>query len=227
MSNGTVSNMGGYYERDKNDWYVEECFCTRALLRAEHFLGMVLDPSCGQGNIVRECHAAGINAMGSDIIERVDHDLLPHFKKSDFLVEPQAGVANIICNPPFFRAKGTEAFIRRSLEVARSKVAIYADLKFLAGQDRARGLYREIAPDRVWVISPRPSCPPGWALLEGVEAKGGTSDWIWMVWDKTLPREMRGQTRLLFLHDEEEAARRNGRKRSKELPISNDRQQAV
>lgn len=227
MSNAAISNRGGFYERDENEWYIEPRFCTRALLKAERFFGMVLDPACGQGHIVRECHAAGVNAIGSDIVQRVDRDLIPHFYKSDFLTDQQKSVANIICNPPFFRAKGTEAFIRRALDVARNKVAIFADIKFLAGQDRATALYRELPPDRVYIITPRPSCPPGWALADGAEASGGTADWIWLVWDKTLPGAMRGQTRLTFLHDEEEATRRKGRKASKELTIIDDRQNAA
>ena len=67
------------------------------------------------------------------------------------------------------------------------KVAAFVDIKFLAGGGRANGLYRELPPNRVWIITPRPSCPPGEVLKAGGKAEGGTADWIWMVWGKTAP----------------------------------------
>jgi hypothetical protein len=174
------------WERDEHDWYVEESRATRALLTVERFVGTVLDPACGRGNIVEALIAAGYRAHGSDIVRRTGE---PWFLgRRDFLEDGAVSITdNIATNPPFFRAKGTEAFIRRALALAKGKVAVFTDIKFLAGDGRATGLYAEHPPTRVWSLSPRISCPPGSYLEAGNKAGGGTADWVWLVWDCTAP----------------------------------------
>jgi hypothetical protein len=171
------------YDRADLDWYQEPRFATEGLLRVETFEGPILDPACGSGNIVEACLAAGLAAYGSDIKQRTD---AAWFKgERDFLqAGPSPRARDLITNPPFFRAKGTEAFIRKALVVACGKVAIFTDVKFLAGQGRARGLFKDHPPSRVWIITPRPSCPPGAHLVAGGVASGGTADWCWLVWDE-------------------------------------------
>lgn len=192
------------YARAEHEWYVEPTYCTLALISVERFHGVTLDPACGGGNIVKTFCDAGLNAIGTDIVKRVDG--LPEWfaGTSDFLdhdVYLIPKVQNIVCNPPFMRAKGTEAFIRKALAIATSKVAIFTDIKFLAGQKRAHGIYSELPPDRVWIINPRPSCPPGEYLLDGGEAKNGQADWCWLVWD--LDRaSFKGPTQLGWLKGE-------------------------
>lgn len=185
-----------------NQWFVEPTYCTKLLIEAERFDGVTLDPSCGQGNIVQTMIDAGLRAVGMDIVERS-----PGARwfggKADFLKDAPPRIPdNIVCNPPFFRAKGTEAFIRRALEIATRKVAMFTETKFLAGQGRANGLFAETPPDRIWIVTPRPSCPPGQFLLDGGKDEDGKSDWCWLVFDKTLPKEARGQTRLMWLRGE-------------------------
>ena len=106
-------------------------------------------------------------------------------REIDFLTVPIAGGANvnIVTNPPFFRGKGTEAFIRRALEFSANKVAVFTSIGFLAGGSRAAGLYRDYPPHRVWIVTPRVSCPPGEWIAAGNKAGGGTDDWCWLVWD--------------------------------------------
>ncbi len=190
------------YDRANHEWYVEPEYCTAALLSVEFFDGVTLDPACGQGNIVKTLRAAGVNAFGSDIVQRVDSE--PWFiGESDFLTNTVTiPIANIVCNPPFYRAKGTELFIRRALSIAARKVAIFTDVKFLAGQRRARGLFTDMPPDRVWIINPRPSCPPGEYLLNGGEAKNGQADWCWLVWDLA-GSAWKGPTQLGWLKGEQ------------------------
>jgi hypothetical protein len=79
---------------------------------------------------------------------------------------------------------------------------MFTETKFLASQGRARGLFAEYPPDRIWIVTPRPSCPPGQFLLDGGVAEDGKSDWCWLVWDKTLPTTLRGDTRLRWLRGE-------------------------
>ena len=175
------------WEIDEHNWYVEPESSTAALLRVERFVGRIHDPSCGQGNIVRTCLEHGYHASGTDVVDRAGS---PGWFKGevDFLSDRAVWADNIIMNPPFFKAKGAEAFIRKAVSVASGKVAAFVDIKFLAGGGRANGLYQEMPPHRVWIITPRPSCPPGEVLRQGGKASGGTADWIWMVWDNTAPR---------------------------------------
>jgi hypothetical protein len=119
---------------------------------------------------------------------------------TDFLnALPLELAPNIICNPPYFRAKGTEAFIRRALELCPGKVAAFTDIRFLAGAERADTLFADHPPSRVWIITPRVSCPPGVYLAAGNKAGNGSSDWCWMVWDQTAPA---GRTQIGWVRRE-------------------------
>ncbi len=172
------------WERDALDWYVEPPRATEALLTVEGFVGPIWDPACGQGNIVKVCIAHGLDAVGSDIADR------GYGGVQDFLAPDHdfVNVSNIITNPPFFRALGAEAFIRRALAVARSKVAVFVDIRFIAGAGRAEKLFLHHPPHRIWIITPRVSCPPGAYLAAGNKAGNGSSDWCWLVWDQTAPK---------------------------------------
>lgn len=180
------------WQRDPHDWYVEPERVTDALARVEAFIGPTLDPCCGGGNTVRALQRANVNVWGRDIVHR--HGMVGHDRflgAHDFLAGPDAipgRWANIVMNPPFFKAAGAEAFIRKALEVATAKVAVFADIKFVAGDKRAADLYAEAPPSRVYIITPRVSCPPGSVLAEGGKADGGVADWCWLVWDKTAPQ---------------------------------------
>lgn len=179
------------WKRDPHDWYVEPERATDALAKVEAFIGPTLDPCCGGGNIVRALMRASVNVWGSDVVHRKGMLGNDRFRGvHDFLAEPDAipgRWANIVMNPPFFRAAGAEAFIRRAHDVATAKVAAYADIRFLCGLDRAEGLYAEIPPSRIYLIVPRVSCPPGQYLEDGGKPENGASDWCWLVWDKTAP----------------------------------------
>lgn len=183
---GTTAKKAHVWARDPYDWYVEPELVTRQLLTVERFVGRVLDPCCGQGNIVRTLIDCGVVAKGSDIVCRAPGENW-FLGERDFLQSQVVGWANIIMNPPFFRAKGTEAFIRHALTQASSKVAAFVPLNFLASEDRALGLYAEHRPHRGWIVTPRVSCPPGTFLIEGGRARGDQRDWCWLVWDLTAP----------------------------------------
>ncbi|TGY87339.1 hypothetical protein E5163_14825 [Marinicauda algicola] len=182
-----VAKNAHVWERDELDWYVEPERCTRQLLARERFMGPIWDPACGGGNIVLALLACGHQAKGTDIVRRVGAQETWFHGERDFLkmIHPVAG--NIVCNPPFFRAKGAEAFIRKAHELAWGKIAMFLDIRFLAGADRATGLYQDLPPSRIWIVTPRASCPPGQYLMDGGKAGHGSSDWCWVVWDKTAP----------------------------------------
>ena len=179
-------------------WYVEDQSCTRALLRVENFAGAIYDPCCGRGNIVRTALERGIDAIGTDIKNRTTDKPYWFYGEYDFLHGDLTPLLvdyrpwnrsswSVVVNPPFFRAAGTEQAIRRALEIAKHKVCIFTDVRFLSGKARAEGLYTECPPHRIWHLSPRPSCPPGEYLAAGNKAGGGTADYCWLVWDLLSP----------------------------------------
>ena len=175
------------WKRDEHEFYIEPERCTTQLCAVERFVGAIHDPSCGQGNIVRALTAQRYDAFGSDIVERVPGALW-FTVVQDFLADDYRGFApNCVMNPPFGKGKLLEAFIRKALERFPGKVCVFADVKFLASSGRANGIYATNPPNRVWIITPRPSCPPGRVLMDGGKASGGTADWMWMVWDRTAP----------------------------------------
>ena len=174
-----------------DSWYVEPEDCTTALLQTERFRGEVWDPACGGGNVVRAIRALGRGAYGTDIVDRKwDPDRVLFRGVRDFLSTASSDFRadNIITNPPFGRGLLVEAFIRHALSApGLAKLAVFTDVRFLTGRKRAAGLYAELPPDRVWIITPRPSCPPGAYLATGAKAAGGTADYCWLVWDRTAP----------------------------------------
>lgn len=183
-----IERKAHIFQRDNLDWYVEPKFATEALLKVERFSGRIWDPACGQGNIISALLHAGYNAAGTDIVRRVPENTGWFCGEFDFLndeilTDPDC----YVFNPPFYRAKGAEAFIRRAVGSAQTKVAAFVDLKFLGSVGRANGLFNGHPPTRIWMITPRPSCPPGEFLKAGNKAGGGTADWVWLVWDLTAP----------------------------------------
>lgn len=115
----TAAKQAHVWERDPHDWYVEEPRATEALLKVERFVGRIIDPACGQGNIVKALLAAGYDAIGSDIVDRTSgakwfQGELDALRDYDFDYLAAMECPNVVMNPPFFRAKGAEAFIRRA-----------------------------------------------------------------------------------------------------------------
>jgi hypothetical protein len=174
------------FARDELDFYVEPISATRQLLAVETFDGFVHDPSCGSGNIIKAFQEIDHHlhpTTGSDITNRVGKEWWFH-GEIDFLSDDcKRPLTNIAMNPPYYRAKGTEAFIRKALTLASRKVAAFVDIRFLTGAGRANGLFAEYPPARIWIVTPRVSCPPGSYLEAGNKAQGGTQDFCWMIWD--------------------------------------------
>ena len=183
------------WERDALDWYVEDGKVSDALFGVERFVGHIWDPACGGGNILEAALRAGYEVVGSDIQRRTTRVWFRG--ERDFLATEESLAQNIVCNPPFFRAKGAEAFIRKALTLAKGKVAMFLDIRFLAGAERANGLFADHPPHRVWIVTPRVSCPPGDYLAAGNKAGNGSSDWCWCVWDMTAPPAVNSELRWL------------------------------
>lgn len=185
------------WERDPDEWYVEEASAVEFLLARESFRGSVYDPCAGLGTIPTTFLKHGIEAFGTDL--RTRRPGAEWFRgELDFMMDfetPLPAANNIVMNPPFFRAKGLEAFIRRALSLPVYKVAVFVPASFLYGADRATSLYEKLPPARAYPIYPRPSCPPGAYLEAGGRPKGGTSDFAWLVWDLGI---VGGTTRFIW-----------------------------
>jgi hypothetical protein len=165
------------WARHEEDWYCEPSWVSERLFQLERFDGRIWDPACGGGNIVESAEKWGLDAVGSDKVDRANG----RFEVKDFL-EPgtSAWRPNIVSNPPFGIA---EKFVARALNVATCKVAMLLPSKWIQGDKRSRWL--ETTPFyRVWFITPRPSMPPGEVLAAGGKPGNGTTDYAWFVWLK-------------------------------------------
>lgn len=173
------------WQREEYEHYVEEMWCSRRLFDVEKFDGRVVDPACGFGRIVQSASMAGYSASGADITKRA-----PGYPIMDFFTCNEVA-DNVVSNPPF---KQFKAFAMHALAMSTRKVALIWQVPRL---NAARWL-EETPLARVWLMTPRPSMPPGWAIMagnmpNGDKPGGGTQDYCWLVWDKehTGPATMR------------------------------------
>jgi hypothetical protein len=83
----------------------------------------------------------------------------------------------VVCNPPFDHV---EEFCERALTVADYKVAMICLLRRLPA---ARWL-RRMPLETIYLITPRPSMPPGHWIDAGNTPGGGTQDFVWLVFNK-------------------------------------------
>jgi len=179
------------------DWYVEQKWVTHRLLDfAPIDLGInMIDPCCGMGNIINALRERNQPAFGTDLFDRG----APHFLGlHDFLGDQRAifeaiSELSIIMNPPFSFQDGALVrglamqFVLRALDVATHQVAALLPVKWLASQERfALFSSRSTAPIGAWILTERPSMPPG----NEIEALGdnawkrGKVDYMWVLWDK-------------------------------------------
>lgn len=162
------------YDLAEDSWYQEGREAIDMLLDKEPFIdfGPIWDPACGEGNIPIACQARGIDAFGSDLVDRGSG-----VSGMDFLKLEGKFLGSIICNPPFDLI---EPFIHQALKMATYKVAMIGRLAFLEGQARRDSLWHATPISRVWVFSKRISMPPGG---RGIKPTGGSIAFAWYVWD--------------------------------------------
>lgn len=180
------------WTRDENNWYVEPEWCSRRLFDVVDFTGRIVDPCAGRGNIIRSAKDAGLVAEGHDLIDRRVSSPDGAEGGRNFLTGagymPGAWpVPNIVSNPPYgpnpdpsTKLRLEEYFIELALRRAVNKVAVFLPSAWLNGDKRSQWL-EGLPLYRVYFLAPRPSCPPGAALVPGVEPSGGTKDYAWFV----------------------------------------------
>jgi len=167
-----------------DEHYVEPSWVSERLFQEEKFTGSIYDPACGFGRILESAQKYGHHAYGCDIAERGGGI---YYRTQDFL-KSTSNHNNIVSNPPF---DSYQDFAQHALVRADKKVALIMPTARL---NAARWL--EGTPlRRVWLLTPRPSMPPGSVILAGGKATGGKSDYCWLVFE----HGYRGQPELKWL----------------------------
>ena len=176
------------WSRQVADWYIEPEWCSARLFQEEQFIGGVLDPACGMGRIVYSARAAGLHAIGSDLEKRADGmmyalDFLTSNYPHEILMPGIGECKNVVTNPPFDRAKD---FALCALAFAPHKVAII----FPTARLNAAHWIAGTPLRRIWLLTPRPSMPPGQCIVTGIwpvgckPNQGGKMDYCWLVWER-------------------------------------------
>lgn len=163
------------WRRARHDHYVEEPWVSERLFAVEEFNGSVYDPFCGFGHVVTSARLHGYTAAGTDIVNRGFGN-----ECRDFFKDPTIW-QNIVGNPPF---DNSPALYRLALQRCRHKLALVMPVARL----NAATWLRDTPLVRVWLLTPRPSMPPGPLyrryLQKGQRPRGGTIDFCWLVFDK-------------------------------------------
>lgn len=169
----------------KDDLYETPEVATEALLRVEKFSGVIWEPACGPGAIVRVLRRAGHMVYATDL---VDYGCPDSDSRIDFLMEqaPSFHVGAIVTNPPF---KLATEFATHALTLV-PKVIMLMRLAFLESEKRRAILDCGLLA-RVHIFRNRLPMMhrDGW---EGPKASSATA-FAWFVWDATHkgPTEMR------------------------------------
>jgi hypothetical protein len=167
------------FEKAKHGHYVEPSWVSERLFEVERFGPLIYDPACGWGTITKAAINVGYKAQGSDIVDRKRHHLGSAFVKNDFLRNGRPFTFtefSIVCNPPFDHV---EEFCRVACKSGATKVAMIC----LTRRLNAAHWLRELPLSRVYLLTPRPSMPPGSYLRAGKAAGGGTQDFCWLVFE--------------------------------------------
>jgi hypothetical protein len=163
------------WQREANEHYVEPFWCSERLFAEEDFGPGIWDPCCGFGRITDSAVKAGMYGIGTDILDRGYRDFAG---AHDFLSTERPRSPNIVCNPPFNIAA---QFAAKALAFpGTEKVAMI----FPTARLNAAHWLRGTPLARVWLMTPRPSMPPGHTITAGDKPGGGKMDFCWLVWTK-------------------------------------------
>lgn len=183
------------WQREENDWYTENKWVSERLFDRVQFIGSIHDPCCGSGRIVRAARAAGYIASGTDLVARGYGG-----GGVDFLAD-ETPRQSIVCNPPFEKL---EEFARHACKVITHRAAMISPVPSL----NAAGKWLQDLPlHSVWLLTPRPSMPPGHVVLDlerqGREPSGGKKDFCWLIFE----RGFEGAPSIRWLHRDKEKQR--------------------
>jgi hypothetical protein len=163
-----------FADLDGPDFFPTPDWATFALIENEKFEGDIWECACGDGSMSRVLERTNQNVLSSDLYDRGYGEI-----GVDFLTTDRCAT-NIITNPPYNSAEG---FVQAGLQKSSQKFALLLRLAFLEGANRAKTIFAQSPPSRVWVFSERITFYP-----TGVVRKGtGTTAYAWFVWDKMVP----------------------------------------
>ncbi len=150
--------MKRFADLDGPDFFPTPRWATFALIENEKFDGEIWECACGDGTMSRVLEETGQPVRSSDLYDR-------GFGEAgvDFLTS-HSGADNIVTNPPYNCAEG---FVASGVKQAKRKFALLLRLAFLEGANRAKTIFANTPPSRVWVFSERITFYPS-----GVEPKG-------------------------------------------------------
>jgi hypothetical protein len=164
------------WPREKHEHYVEPHWCSERLFAEEQFEGTVWDPCCGFGRIVHSARMAGLKTLATDLVYRGCPEMGATMNFLACLDHQTA--PNIVGNPPFNIAP---QFATHALELGNTqKVAMI----FPTARLNAAHWLRGTPLVRVWLMTPRPSMPPGHTITAGEKPGGGKMDFCWLVWER-------------------------------------------
>jgi hypothetical protein len=173
------------FAKEPNGHYVEPAWCSERLLAVDDFgprSGLIVDPACGWGRTLAAARKAGYRrVLGCDVVNRLtgeDRTALP-FYKHDFLngARPTNGIIqSMLCNPPFDHV---EEFCRRACALVTHKAAMICLVRRL----NAAHWLAALPIETIYLLTPRPSMPPGEYIAEGNDPGGGTQDFCWLVFN--------------------------------------------
>ena len=165
------------HDRVPNNYYREPPWPSERLFAHEKFPGTIWDPCCGSGTIPKAAMAAGLPTFASDLVNR------GYGRRRDFLTQPApiAPPFSTVFNPPH-EGQSERQFVERAFELGAAKVAIIFQTSKMHA---ARRWLVPLRLARVYLLTPRPSIPPGEMIERGEKAQGGTRDYSWLVFDPT------------------------------------------
>jgi hypothetical protein len=178
------------FDKEKCGHYVEPAWVSRRLFEVESFSAFIYDPACGWGTILKEAKDAGYQVFGTDVVNRRRHGL-SNFYKRDFLTWQGRLRGSVVCNPPFDHV---QEFCERVLELGAMKVAMICLVRRL----NAAHWLQDLPLRRIWLLTPRPSMPPGSWIAAGNKPGGGTQDFCWLIFERSYV----GKPEIGWLHRE-------------------------
>ena len=161
--------------RQAEDYYATEPSVVRDLLEKENFEHLILEPCCGGGHMAEEIKKAGYDVDAYDLVDR------GYGKQANFLTyDFEKGVRDIITNIPY---TDVVAFLRRAVEISKSKAAILMPLRYLSSKERY-DFYRECPPSRIYVYTNR-ICIAKNGHFDRYERGQNIEIYAWYIWDKS------------------------------------------
>lgn len=167
--------MSDALEREVDDFYPTPPEPTRALLSAElprlRDFFQIWEPAAGDGAMVREMRALGLNVYHSDLIDRGCDATIRDFYSYSAPWWPRA----IVTNPPFAECNKDPGWIRHALENLEAEyIALLLPFNWLGAYGRA-ALWRKHPPSRIYLMR--------WRIdFTGQGAAPMLN--AWFVWDK-------------------------------------------